>query len=48
SKLLIRYDGNFTPWNGIYSGHPEPATDYWYVITLKDRSQFAGHFTLKR
>ncbi|NCD00461.1 MAG: T9SS type B sorting domain-containing protein, partial [Bacteroidia bacterium] len=33
SKLLIRYDGNFTPWNGIYSGHPEPATDYWYVIT---------------
>lgn len=48
SKLLIRYEGNFTPWNGIYLGNPQQATDYWYLITLKGGKTFSGHFTLKR
>ena len=48
SKLLIRYDGNFTPWNGIYLGNPQQATDYWYLITLKGEKTLSGHFTLKR
>lgn len=26
-----------------YLGYPMPTTDYWYLITLKDGSQFTGH-----
>lgn len=48
SKLLIHYNNDFIPWNGMYLGDPMPTTDYWYLITLKDGSQFTGHFTLKR
>lgn len=48
SKLLIHYNNDFIPWNGMYLGGPMPTTDYWYLITLKDGSQFTGHFTLKR
>ncbi len=40
---------DFTGWDGIYNGHPMPATDYWYLITVEEiRQQFNGHFTLKR
>jgi gliding motility-associated-like protein len=48
-KLLIRYTGQFTPWDGKYLGNPMPSTDYWYVITLEEEvKQHVGHFTLLR
>jgi len=48
-KLLVRYTGKFTPWDGTYLGIPMPSTDYWYVITLEEVEKiYVGHFTLLR
>ena len=37
-----------TDWDGTYIGHDEPASDYWFVVTRLNGSQFRGHFSLKR
>jgi len=50
-KLLVSQTGEYTPWDGIYSGVAMPSTDYWYVITIKDVDEtrnLIGHFTLLR
>ncbi|MEO2060582.1 MAG: T9SS type B sorting domain-containing protein [Mesonia sp.] len=35
-------------WDGTYNGKNMPSTDYWFVISFKNGSQFKSHFTLKR
>lgn len=48
-KLLLKYKGNFTGWNGYYNGNPQPSTDYWYTISIDDNdTDLSGHFTLIR
>jgi len=37
-----------TDWDGTYVGHDEPASDYWFVVTRLNSTQFRGHFSLKR
>lgn len=48
-KILHRFVGNFTGWDGMYNGHQMPSTDYWYIIIEKSTGiRFNGHFSLYR
>ncbi|MEE0972801.1 MAG: T9SS type B sorting domain-containing protein [Paludibacteraceae bacterium] len=48
-KLLVRYKGTDTGWDGEYNNHPMPMDDYWYLIRLTEtRDRKSGHFNLKR
>jgi gliding motility-associated-like protein len=33
-------------WDGTYQGRPLPSSDYWYIITIKDKS-ISGHLTIR-
>ncbi|MEO6175879.1 MAG: T9SS type B sorting domain-containing protein [Flavobacterium circumlabens] len=35
-------------WDGTYTGQNEPASDYWFVVTRLNGTEFRGHFSLKR
>ncbi|KRD12861.1 hypothetical protein ASE21_02830 [Flavobacterium sp. Root901] len=37
-----------TSWDGTYLGHQEPASDYWFIVTRLNGTEFRGHFSLKR
>ncbi|RUT69094.1 gliding motility-associated C-terminal domain-containing protein [Flavobacterium cupreum] len=37
-----------TSWDGTYIGRDEPASDYWFVVTRLNGTEFRGHFSLKR
>lgn len=45
-KLITGF-GSSGSWDGTYNGKPLPATDYWFLIKLKDRI-IKGHFSLLR
>lgn len=45
-KLLIYSKNMPFSWNGTYKNQYLPASDYWYVITIKSQV-FTGYFTLK-
>jgi len=48
-KRVAKYAGTDVGWNGYYLGHPEPSSDYWYIITLPEFGKHVtGHFSLKR
>ena len=50
-RLLASYEGNTHSWDGYYKGSPLPSGDYWYVISLNERSDnrvFKGNFSLVR
>jgi gliding motility-associated-like protein len=50
-KMISSYKeyDNTGGWDGTYQGKDVPATDYWYVISVKDTDKtFMGHFTLIR
>ncbi|MXN92931.1 T9SS type B sorting domain-containing protein [Flavobacterium sp. Sd200] len=40
--------GNYVGWDGTLNGHPLPASDYWFVITLENGNTVKGHFALIR
>lgn len=46
-KLLKELAKN-TSWDGIYIGQLQPATDYWFIATRLNGTEFRGHFSLKR
>ncbi|WP_426484172.1 T9SS type B sorting domain-containing protein [Flavobacterium sp. 2] len=53
-KILNRY-GKFikelnknTSWDGNYLGQEQPASDYWFIVTRLNGTEFKGHFSLKR
>ena len=47
-KLIHQEFGDESGWDGTYNGRQMPSDDYWYVITLEDKRQYKGHFSLKR
>jgi gliding motility-associated-like protein len=48
-KRVAHYSGTSLGWDGYYLGHPQPSSDYWYLITLPESGKrLTGHFTLKR
>ncbi|WP_289662403.1 T9SS type B sorting domain-containing protein [Flavobacterium panacagri] len=46
-KLIKELAPN-TSWNGTYLGNLEPASDYWFLATRFNGTEFRGHFSLKR
>jgi gliding motility-associated-like protein len=47
-KILKQVNPNTTGWNGKFNGVNLPSDDYWYIITLINKEQLRGHFSLKR
>jgi len=35
-------------WDGNYLGQEEPASDYWFIVTRLNGTEYRGHFSLKR
>jgi gliding motility-associated-like protein len=35
-------------WDGTYNGEMLPSTDYWFLVTREDGTQYRGHFAMKR
>lgn len=46
-KLLKELSIN-SAWDGTYIGQNLPSSDYWFVVTRLDGSEFKSHFSLKR
>jgi gliding motility-associated-like protein len=46
-KLITVLSVN-SSWDGNYSNHPLPSTDYWFTITRLNGAEFKSHFSLKR
>jgi gliding motility-associated-like protein len=53
-KIFDRY-GKFikelttnNSWDGSYYNQPLPSTDYWFVVTRLNGTEFKSHFSLKR
>lgn len=47
-KLIKTLVSNTGEWNGTLNGAALPATDYWFVVTRANGTQYKGHFSLKR
>jgi gliding motility-associated-like protein len=50
-KLLKDISPNGAGWDGNYTGHPMPATDYWFTVEYTEQGvtkKFKSHFSLKR
>lgn len=50
-KLLKDISPNGMGWDGTYTGHPMPATDYWFTVEYTEQGivkNFKSHFSLKR
>lgn len=48
-KLITQLNRTNPRWDGTLNGHPVPATDYWYVITIDNQTpEIRGHFALVR
>ena len=45
-KLITGFSGSGS-WDGTFKGRPLPATDYWFVIQLENRT-IKGHFSMIR
>lgn len=47
-KLISSLTEDSQGWNGEHNGNDLPATDYWFVLTLKNGKIIKGNFSLKR
>jgi gliding motility-associated-like protein len=47
-KLIIELQNNIGSWDGTFNGQELPASDYWFVVTRADGTEYRGHFSLKR
>lgn len=47
-KLLKQLFAGTKGWDGNYNGHPMPADDYWFEVSLENGKVFKGHFSLIR
>ncbi len=47
-KLINTFTETDAGWNGMYNGHEEPSTDYWFLLKLRDGRAYRRHFSLKR
>jgi gliding motility-associated-like protein len=46
-KLIKELTHN-NDWDGRFNGQELPATDYWFVVTRANGTEYRGHFSLKR
>ena len=47
-KLIKTLANNSSEWNGTFNGAELPATDYWFLVTRANGTEYKGHFSLKR
>ena len=47
-KLIKTLASNTSEWNGTLNGAELPATDYWFIVTRANGTEYKGHFSLKR
>jgi gliding motility-associated-like protein len=47
-KLIKTLVYNTSKWNGTFNGAELPASDYWFVATRANGTEYKGHFSLKR
>ena len=47
-KLIKTLATNTDSWNGTFNGEELPSTDYWFIVTRANGTQYKGHFSLKR
>ncbi|WP_026933924.1 T9SS type B sorting domain-containing protein [Christiangramia echinicola] len=47
-KLLIKLQASDKGWDGTYNGTEMPADDYWFRVSLQNKQEFNGHFSLVR
>lgn len=47
-KLIYRFNGNQTGWNGKLNQNEMFSTDYWFTILLENGKIIKGNFSLKR
>jgi gliding motility-associated-like protein len=47
-KLIKNLTTNSSEWNGTFNGAALPATDYWFIVTRANGTEYKGHFSLKR
>lgn len=47
-KLIKSLNTNTECWDGTFNGNNLPATDYWFIVTRADGTEYKGHFSLKR
>ena len=47
-KLIKTLASNTSEWNGTFNGAELPATDYWFIVTRANGTEYKGHFSLKR
>ncbi|WP_073370270.1 T9SS type B sorting domain-containing protein [Flavobacterium fluvii] len=47
-KLIKTLFTNTDSWNGTFHGAELPATDYWFIVTRANGTEYKGHFSLKR
>jgi len=47
-KILKQLNPNSIGWDGTFNGTNLPSDDYWYIITLINKEQIRGHFSLRR
>lgn len=45
---LIKELATNTSWDGTYIGQDQPSSDYWFVVTRLNGTEFKSHFSLKR
>lgn len=48
-KIITFLSRSNNRWDGTYNNRPLPATDYWYIFKMDDKSpEIRGHFALMR
>ena len=50
-KLLKQINPTDSGWDGMYTGQPMPASDYWFTVEYTEQNIskiFKSHFSLKR
>lgn len=45
---LIKELATNTSWDGTYIGQDQPSSDYWFIVTRLNGTEFKSHFSLKR
>ena len=45
---FIKELNNNGVWDGNYLGQQQPASDYWFIVTRLNGTEYRGHFSLKR
>ncbi|RAR47310.1 T9SS type B sorting domain-containing protein [Flavobacterium lacus] len=47
-KFIKQLGANSEGWDGTFLGRDLPSSDYWFVVTRQNGTEYRGHFSLKR